>query len=42
MSQILLRAEVSLRRLDRRMAGQQLNLLKLAARSPAQLRGRAT
>jgi hypothetical protein len=38
MHKILSRAEVSFRGLNRRVAEQQLNLLKLAARSAAQLR----
>ncbi|MDQ1468692.1 MAG: hypothetical protein QOJ99_172, partial [Bryobacterales bacterium] len=36
-SQILLRPEVSLRSLDRRMSEQQLNLLQFPTSSPAQL-----
>jgi hypothetical protein len=39
--QILLGAEVPLRRLDRRVPEQQLDLLQLPARCPAQLRARA-
>jgi hypothetical protein len=42
MDQILLGPEVSLGRLHRRMAQQQLDLLKLAAGGAAQLRGCAT
>jgi tetratricopeptide (TPR) repeat protein len=40
--EILLRSEIALRRLDRRMAEQQLNLLQLTTCRPAELRSRAT
>jgi hypothetical protein len=41
MNQILFRTEISLRRLDRSVPEEQLDLLELASCSPAQLRGGA-